>query len=105
MQQVRDMACNAVKNVLLCTKATDVVSMATSFFCVLQSLGLTQLWILYGSGRNQTYRPIHQIAGNMGEETFNAHRVSTHLLTATQSRLLVASVNTLPGRRRRLLRK
>ena len=64
--------------------------MVTSFFHVLQSLGLTHLWILYGSGRNQTYFPIHQIAENMGEESPTPTVVSTHLLAAKQSRLLVA---------------
>ena len=52
---VRDMACHGFKNVLLCTNDTDVVVLTISFFHVLQSLGLTELWILFGSGRNQRY--------------------------------------------------
>ena len=52
----------------------DVVVLATSFFHALQTKGLSELWILFGSGRKQRFLPIHQIAIKLGESEASALR-------------------------------
>lgn len=66
---IQDMACSGWKTVMLCTSDTDVVILALSYFQMFNSLGLTELWIQFGAGKNLKYIPIHSLCLKLKQQT------------------------------------
>lgn len=65
---VSDMAKSGAKNVIVRTVDTDVVVLCISFIYQLRAMGLEELWILFGSGKNRRYIAAHNIANELGTE-------------------------------------
>lgn len=64
---VKDMVLHGAKSVLIRCSDTDVVVLSVSFFHVLESLGLNELWILFGCGPIRRHIAVHTIARSLGE--------------------------------------
>ena len=56
------------KKVFLRTVDSDVVVLSVHHFATLQNLGLTELWIGFGSGKAYTDIPIHEISLQLGND-------------------------------------
>ena len=56
------------RKLMIKTVDTDVVVLAIHLF---QQLGLSELWIVFGVGRNAKFIPCHQIAGDMSSAICN----------------------------------
>lgn len=55
---VKDMAAKGFRRVMIRTVDTDVLVLAISLF---EDLGVTQLWIDFGSGKHRVFLPIHDM--------------------------------------------
>lgn len=64
----RDAVIHGAKIVVIRSTDSDVVILAVSFFFLLSSLGLEELWVQFGIGNKMRYIPAHTIAISLGEE-------------------------------------
>lgn len=69
---VKDAVTHGAQIVVVRCADTDVAVLCISFFHSLSTFGLSQLWILYGSGKNKRYIAAHDIALFLGENKSKA---------------------------------
>lgn len=81
---VNDMVRNGARSVLIRSTDTDVVVLAVSYYWELKTVGLIELWVRFGHGKNDRYLPIHVIASALGEEKSVAMR-GFHAFTGCDS--------------------
>ena len=62
---VKDILRSLQGRICICASDTDVVILAISFF---GQLGVTELWIEFGNGKNKRWLPIHQYVSALGAE-------------------------------------
>lgn len=53
----------------ICTVDIDIVVLAMFFFHILNTAGLQEMSILFGTGKDQKYMNINAIFGSMGEQS------------------------------------
>ena len=68
--------------ILIKTVDSDVVVIA--LFVFHRILGISELWIEFGTGKNIRYIPIHQVASDIGLVKCQALLFFTHLVGAIQ---------------------
>ena len=64
----RQAAAEGSKVIMIKACDTYVIVMAVSCFSVLQALGLKELWIAFGQGRNLRWIPVHDLAVALGPD-------------------------------------
>ncbi|KAF5282114.1 hypothetical protein FQR65_LT14432 [Abscondita terminalis] len=70
----RDMATHGARCIVIRSSDTDVLILAVSFFHSLKALGLSQLWLFFGSGNKQRFISVHGISESLGQEKSAALR-------------------------------
>ena len=65
MVHVADAAASGYSSILIRTVDTDVVALAVAVFGEVE---VSELWIMFGTGKNQRMLPIHEIAKKLGQE-------------------------------------
>ena len=63
---------NGMTRIGIRTVDTDVVVLAIASFNKLYAIGLRELWLLFGTGKNYRNIPVHRIATEMGSEMCKA---------------------------------
>jgi len=67
-----DMVTNGITKIGIQTVDTDVLVLALANFNKLYAIGLRELWLLFGTGKNYRNIPVHRIAGEIGTEMCSA---------------------------------
>lgn len=60
---LKDMVRHGSQNVVVRTVDTDVLVLCIAFYSRLKSLGLQNLWVLFGTGAKRRYLSAHLMAG------------------------------------------
>lgn len=63
----KDSVEHGAKKIIIFTVDTDVVVLAISFFHILKTVGLQEMWILFGAGKSQRFININAMCESMGE--------------------------------------
>ena len=67
-----DMITNGITKIGIRTADTDVLVLALANFNKLYAIGLQELWLLFGTGKNYRNISVHRIAGEIGTERCSA---------------------------------
>ncbi len=65
MVHVADAAASGYSSILIRTVDTDVVALAVA---VVDKIEVSEVWIMFGTGKNQRMLPIHEISKKLGQE-------------------------------------
>ena len=57
-----------IKTVMISANDTDVLVIAVSTFSQLQELGLQEMWLAFGQGRNLKWTPVHELVLTLAPE-------------------------------------
>ena len=62
---VKDAVKEGFKTVMISANDTDVLEIAVATFSQLQELGLQELWLAFGQGRNLKWIPVHELTSTL----------------------------------------
>jgi len=92
---VKDMAQQGHTKMMIRTVDTDVVVIAVAKFL---QIGLEELWVAFGTGKNYRHIEVHQIVSRIGGEKSKALAFSMHLQAATRCHSCQTMGRSLLGR-------